>query len=660
MKRELILRFTVVMTALAIMSAAVSCKPSGDDPTPEDEKITLSGVLIPGSIEACEGDPITITGKGFAAGDVFRLSSVDQTPAVEFTAPLTNITAASAAFAIPEGISTGKYKITIVRNSLSLSLGTISFTLKVNVDVPELAGYNIRGLVFADGRGIEGAVVSDGVEVVKTNSKGIYYLKSDFKYGYVFISVPGGYQVETKDCIPQFFVRTNGGSQRIDFSLTKVDNDKHIVVTMADMHLANRNNDISQFTSGFMPDVRSLMGSYEARGIKAYGLTLGDMSWDQYWYNNSYALPDYLNDIKNLGYPIFNTTGNHDNDPYVADDWGAQQPFMKNVGPIYYSFNLGKIHYIVLDDIQYNNVGASYGVIGTRSYVNAVTADQMNWIAKDLAAIDDKTTPVMVAMHIQLHSNPSVSGMNGTSNISLTNGAALKNLFAQFKTVHVVTGHTHINYWVGDVDTEAQQFMEHNTAAVCATWWWTGKNGYAGNHICTDGSPGGYGVWAMDGKDMKWSYKGIGKAEDYQFRAYDLNNVHITADKYCPNTSDANKTAFNTTYATPYNTSNQGNQVLINVWGWDDKWSIEVTEAGKALNVTRVQTRDPLHIISYAAQRYRVANATPTFGTTNTGHMFRVTASSADSDLEIKVTDRFGNVYKQTMERPKAFSTSMN
>ena len=36
--------------------------------------------------------------------------------------------------------------------------------------------------------------------------------------------------------------------------------------------------------------------------------------------------------------------------------------------------------------------------------------------------------------------------------------------------------------------------------------------------------------------------------------------------------------------------------------------------------------------------------------------MFVVKAAAADSQLEIKVTDRFGNVFKESMKRPKRFS----
>ena len=41
--------------------------------------------------------------------------------------------------------------------------------------------------------------------------------------------------------------------------------------------------------------------------------------------------------------------------------------------------------------------------------------------------------------------------------------------------------------------------------------------------------------------------------------------------------------------------------------------------------------------------------------TSYNSHMFKVTASAPDTTLEIKVTDRFGNVYTESMTRPKDF-----
>ena len=85
---------------------------------------------------------------------------------------------------------------------------------------------------------------------------------------------------------------------------------------------------------------------------------------------------------------------------------------------------------------------------------------------------------------------------------------------------------------------------------------------------------------------------------------------------------------------------------------------MEVTEGDKQLQVSRVSSGelDPLHYISYTAKRYN-KNATATFPTSKNYHMFKVTASGPSTTLDIKVTDRFGNVYTETMTRPKAFTT---
>ena len=53
--------------------------------------------------------------------------------------------------------------------------------------------------------------------------------------------------------------------------------------------------------------------------------------------------------------PIFNTMGNHDNDVMLHGDWVGEQPYRDIVGPVYYSFNLGEIHYVVLDNTIWIN-----------------------------------------------------------------------------------------------------------------------------------------------------------------------------------------------------------------------------------------------------------------------------------------------------------------
>lgn len=635
-----------VISLLVIISACSGCNP---EPGPEEpETLNITEVSIPSSIDVVENGTITIGGKGFKLNDQIILALVSDATKV-YGSTISNVTATTASFILPDDFPTGNYKLTVKRGEESLLLGSFTINVIVDTTIPDISGMTVKGIVYCNGAGIPGVVVSDGYEVTVTNDKGIYYLPSQKKTGFVFISLPGNYEVSSSDNIPQFFKRLSGGTtvEQKDFSLTQADNSKHVVLALADWHLANRNDDLSQYNTWFIPDINSIISGYAASGTKVYGIALGDMTWDAYWYENNFRLPDYLTQMSKINCKIFNIMGNHDNDPYCAGDWIAENKFREVVGPTYYSFNLGSIHYVVLDNVEYINTGGSQGVIGDRNYNDVIVYDQMEWLKKDLAKVSDKNAPLIIAMHTQLFSNPVLDANgNQTSTIHLNNGSALLTALQGFTDVHFLTGHTHINYSA----SQSASVMEHNTAAVSATWWWTGKSGYAGNHICKDGSPGGYGVWEIDGTDARWFYKSMGKPKSYQFRTYDLNSVHITAARYAPNSTDAALAPYAGVYANP----NYNNEVLINVWGYDPEWTVEVREGGTPLAVTRVSAMDPLHIISYEAKRLN-AGAVPTssFVTGTTAHMFRVTATSAASTLDIKVTDRFGNVYTETMTRPK-------
>lgn len=647
--------FLWIFVITIILSGTIFNSCSDDDSVKETEsELSIKRISIPSNLDITIGSDITIKGKGFKNGDKIVLASTSDSTS-KLTANLTTVTDEEAIFKVPEGIVTGRYTITVVRGSKSQQLGSIMLNIVTDTTIPDIEGMTVKGIVSSDGKGVEGVVVSDGYEVTTTDAKGIYYLPSKKKNKYVFISVPGNYEVVNEKNLPIFFQRLAGGTtvEQKDFSLIEVDNNKHVVLTMADWHLANRSNtsDIAQFENSVLPDINATIAEYKAEGTKVYGLTLGDMSWETFWYNTKFALPEYLQEMYKVNTTIFNVMGNHDNDPYAKTDWDAAAPFKDLVAPNYYSFNLGKIHYVVLDNINYINSGGSQGVVGDRNYKGVILQDQMDWLKKDLATIKDKSTPIVVAMHIPLFKRP-VLDDNGQqiSDLRLDNGNELINLLNEFENVRILSGHSHKN----NTAEPTSNLMEHNTAAICATWWWTGKPGYSDNHICTDGSPGGYGVWTMDGKDIEWYYKSIGYERDYQFRSYDLNEVHITAEKFAPNASEERMAK----YAGGYSKKNSNNEVLINVWGYDTQWNIEVTENGNSLEIERVDVKDPLHIISYNAQRVN-AGIVPGFSTNYTSHMFKVKASSATSTLAIKVTDRFGNHYTEDMERPKEFTYLM-
>lgn len=624
-----------------------------DEQEQVDDGLRLTEVSIPSVLDVKKGTKVEINGKGYKIEDAIILTPLDGLTK-SYTLTVTKVEDDHAIVVLPEDFVDGRYTLAAKRGNLSQTLGTTIFNFVLRTDIPNLEGKTVKGVVHINGEGLADVVVSDGYDVTKTDEDGVYYLSSNKRTGYVFISIPGNYEVvSTNNNLPQFYRYLNANPNTIDtrdFELKSVDNDNHVLLSLGDMHLAARNDDLAQFQSGFLSDANQQIADYQAQGKKVYALTLGDLTWETYWYSNNFTLPEYVQRISKLNAPVFNAMGNHDNDPYFASDWLAENAYRRTLGPTYYSFNLGKVHYVILDNTEYVNTGGSTGSVGQRNYNAKIAEQQLAWLEKDLETVSS-STPIIVATHIQLHNAPSANG--NTPNYRTSNAQQLVDLLSRFNEVHVMTGHTHVNYRVPRSDT----FMEHNTAAICATWWWTGRNGYSGNHIAPDGSPGGYGVWEMNTTDIKWHYKSIGYENEYQFRSYDLNNVHITADKYTSSANNRHKDMVSQ-YAFDFAEANNDDEVLINVWGYDPKWTISVTENGSSLTVQRVNSRDPLHIISYAMQRLNV-NAVPTFDSANTSHMFKVKASAPNTTLDIKVTDRFGNVYTEIMERPKAFNYSM-
>lgn len=515
-----------------------------------------------------------------------------------------------------------------------------------------VASASVSGTVKCDGKGLPGVVVSDGVEVVTTDESGHYQMDSKKKYGYVFVSVPSGYEAPLAGNQPQFFKRVTQGAttkaETADFTLNRVDNTKHAVLAMADFHLANRTNDLNQFAD-VAADINATAEQLRREGYRVYGVSLGDESWDGFWYSNNYGLAETFAELQRISMPFFHCMGNHDNDPYCPDDWQAEAAWISVCGPVYYSFNAGRVHYIVMDDIKYLNTGGAQGTVGKRNYNDVVVAEEMAWLQKDLATLTDKTAPVVIAMHAPMYGDPTLSGQVQVDCNNVENTADMEELLKDFSEVHILSGHTHVNYNV----QRQTNIREHNTAAVCATWWWTGK--LSGRHLCTDGTPGGYGVYCWDGGQLDWRYKSSGEDEGYQFRAYDLNTVYINPAVYAPQYQSDMHDA-----ARGYDVKRDDNEILLNVWNYDEGWTVEVSENGQPLEVSRFYGFDPLHIIAYDAKRIQAGGKSKlSFPTTPTAHLFKAKATSATSTIDIRVTDRFGRVYTEKMERPKAFGISI-
>lgn len=644
----------LLLTLIAV-SQLFACGGSDDEKTPADNFDVQ--FTVPGSVDVTEGGECTFAvsggGKSPLTTDTFILES---DAGISYVCPIVNTTSDSFTVRLADGCETGYYKVFVKRDARKKSFGRIYINIVEDIDFKPDAGTTVYGIVSSAGVGVENVVVSDGAEVTVTNEKGIYQLKSAKKWGYVFISVPSGYEVPSVGVLPQFHRALKNSAdvvERADFKLEKVDGqDSYKIFMLGDMHLANRTGDLGQFAQ-FTSDLTDYMTRH--KGEKMYALTLGDMTWDLYWYSNSYYFPQYLNtvnsQIKNL--QIFHTMGNHDNDFQTRSDYDAAVKYVDQICPTYYSFNIGKVHYVVMDDIDCS----SYDGTESRNYVKSLSAEQLDWLAKDLSHVA-KTTPVVVAMHAQVF-YPTTSGFK--IDHDQVNTLRLFDILDGY-TVRFVTGHTHklFNVTPDAPIVDGHNFREYNSGSVCASWWWSG-NLTPGIHIGTDGTPGGYGIWDVAGTDFQCLYKSTGWPEEYQFRSYDLNNVHFSMADVPLMPSDISASVKNAymQYVNAY-PQNNDNEVLINIWNWNSDWTLSVVdEKRKTLPYTEVWAYDPLHIAALSVKRFNNAGlkSTPSFITDKFTHFFKVKADDADTDLVITVKDEFGNEWTENMQRPKAFST---
>ena len=638
-----VILFSVLLCSLT--AAFTGCQKT------EEEAVTLPKVqfVVPDDMDVEYGTPTISFRVQFenspAQGDMIKFGSYNPCPVVNITSTSFDVDIASLWDA---NFWSGTYDIRLIRGEKASKKGQSRITvLSADDGILPADGATVYGKVICSGEGVPDVVVSDGVEVVKTDERGIYQMTSKKKHNYVFVSVPSGYDPINQGILPvihQQLRKTADEAERVDFPLQLAPGqENHTMLMLGDIHLARRTNDREQFKQ-FVKDINAYIAGTEG---KVYAMTLGDMTWDQFWEVNKYGFREYLEDANQInGVMIYHTIGNHDHSMYEIGDFNTVKSYKELVAPTYYSFNIGDVHYIVLDDIQCTNSKATKDSNGNPCYERTynLVQEQISWLAKDLAYVPT-STPLVVSMHIPLY--------NADGTYSLMNKVNFENIFKAYSRVDIFTAHTHQIYNVDNL--AGAHIFEHNSGAICGTWWWSGKE-TPGVHIGPDGSAGGYQVVKRSGTAISWQFKATGYPIGYQFRTYDRNNIQITADKYMPNADASHRSQL---AAGVWQYANSNNEVFINVWNWDPEWRISVTEEGNAaaLTVESYNTYDPLHLVSYTTKRLNL-NADASFPSKVNNHMFRVKGvTRPDSTLEFKITDRFGNEYTETMVRPREFTT---
>lgn len=463
-------------------------------------------------------------------------------------------------------------------------------------NVPAEAGTRLTGRVTSAGKGIANVAVTDGYTVTKTDRNGAYQLTAAAGAEFVYISLPSGYAFPHDNGTARFFqpITAKTGTVTANFALDKlpVDDTRHQFVVWADTQMISK-KDAEQLKAESAPDLRDLVATYPA-GSLFHGIGCGDLVWDHF---ELYA--DYKEAIGQTGIPFFNVIGNHDLDLDARTDDYSARTFKQQFGPTYYSFNRGQVHYVMLDDVFF---------IGTaKKYIGYLTENQLHWLEQDLALVKPGST-VVVSLHIPTQTGHARRNQLKEDELggSVSNRKQLYQLLKPFKT-HIMSGHTHVNEkW------EADNVIEHVHGTVCGAWW-TGP-------ICSDGTPSGYGVYEVNGGDIRWYYKSTGKPRTHQVRIYEKGRVKEAPD-----------------------------QLAVNVWNWDPQWKVEWLQDGVLKGpLTPKVALDPWAVELYAGPQLPKKHkfVDPTL----TDHLFFISPSANAREITVRATDRFGTVYTEQMQ----------
>jgi len=483
-------------------------------------------------------------------------------------------------------------------HSADAAPGSASAAIAGNGNTPGSAGrmVRIRGKVTSQDGGIQGVAVTDGLRITETDSGGAYELVSDGRRPFVYISIPAGYRIPTNPTgTARFYHKIEPGSNgemtaSFELESDPADRDNHRFLLLADPQTENE-YEVERFHSETVPDIQKLIRN-SGDDVPLFGMGCGDIMFD-----NLELFPEYEKAVKKTGIPFFQVLGNHDILFDVRSTEASYEVFKEYFGPAYYSFSIGEVHYVVLNNIFWYGAG----------YVGYLDKDQLDWLEADLARIEPGKT-VIVAMHIPAESKQysRFDDDSPSPRLSVSNRHELYRILEPYNA-HILSAHTHESEHVFEGGVH-----EHIHGTVCGAWW-TGP-------ICFDGTPNGYGVYEVRGSELRWHYKSTGYDSDHQIKVYKRG-----ADPEAPG------------------------EILANVWDWDPEWKVYWYENGtRRGRMARRRGYDPLAVELFDGpdkpERRTWVNAVPT------DHMFYAPVPENGRDVVVEAVSRHGKTYSARID----------
>lgn len=218
-------------------------------------------------------------------------------------------------------------------------------------------------ILDTNGAPVAGVSVSDGRHVVKTDENGTFKLNGYRKTRFICISTPAGYVCDN------YYLPVSDDISSYDFTLTpseRTAQDNYSFLQISDTEIGE--NGIGDW----LEDIQATVQEHEP----AFLVHTGDLC-----YEDGIRLHKEQMNSENMGLPVYYVMGNHD---YVDGKYG-EALYESYYGPVWYSFNVGNIHYVVTPF----QTGGDYASDYSKN-------DRWRWLENDLENTDPNMKVVML------------------------------------------------------------------------------------------------------------------------------------------------------------------------------------------------------------------------------------------------------------------------
>lgn len=459
----------------------------------------------------------------------------------------------------------------------------------------ELYGY----VLDTEGRPFAGAVVSDGYNHTETDANGYY--RFDKRNGHaksVAVSLPSDAKIKFVDGHPFYFYKLDKVRVQYDFTFERQTPESRFnLIFIGDPQVCDSNNGVARFGSETAPDIKEFASSYD---VNSYAFALGDLV------HNQWDLFDTMHDLfseKNMGVALFPVIGNHDHEPASSTDYAATIRYQKTFGPVNYSFNRGKVHIAVIDDIIFNE---------KNKYTEDIADDVMDWLEDDLRYVDSDWS-VFIADHAMISYGISV------------NGDRMYEILSRFKEARIISGHNH---------AVENHFFAVNGKEICNQVAGSANGVDWAGTICGDGAPMGYEVYEMNGSDISNQfYKPTKLDKSFQIRMYN-------SSAFAP----FSRAISGTDYSFEWNRT--PGAIIVSLWNNTPDWTINVYENG-VLSEKGLVRDDKMYDLWSCTYFYLEALCATTSYCKRKNHLFYYVPDNPSAKITVKARDGYGNEFTQ-------------